>query len=162
MNFGLVQKMLLAQGLRMVPDFTILPFKMQGRPQFMIVGKEKNVRELADLIRMQTYIDLMSHPKAQLDPEARREALRALRGKGVCKAGDAGINCFPIHRRIGELLGYTPEQVNELRQLMAGDSIDRLPDIDYRGLNMPTGLRDEPRQPGFTNVSGRGPRERND
>lgn len=61
------------------------------------------------------------------------------------------MNCKPIHKRIGELLGYTDEQVdsfiNDPNAIPGG--YGHMPDVEYP-FELPPSLSDVPRKKGFS------------
>jgi len=55
------------------------------------------------------------------------------------------MNCQPIHKRIGELLGYTDQQVDDFLKSMGG--YKHMPDVEYP-FELPPALA-APRKKGF-------------
>lgn len=148
LNFGLVQKMMLQHGMKRRPDFTIQPINIPGfMDGWLAVGGEKEVREIYELLKLQRYMDIMSHPEnaSWMQVKDAVRAMRKYRDAEVCKVGEAGSCCLPLHQRIGQLLGYTDQQVTDFLHSLGSDGRECIPDIPYPG-SLPDVLRNAPRR----------------
>lgn len=145
---GEVQAELLKHGFKVRPDFHIIHMDLPNySSSSIIVGGRAAVEELWQLLRCQFYLDLISSPD---HPEINQDVIQQMNKKvlGQCRAycnrGTAGLQCKPIHKRIGELLGYTDEQIHDFLQSMTHGQ-DTLPDIDYP-MGLPQSLAGVPRR----------------
>jgi hypothetical protein len=107
-NVSIIQKMLLSQGVR-YNEFTILPLKGTLTGWIAAGREERDVRELARLLKLQEELCVTS---SMCSPAEMSKLLNALRhGENTFKImpdkmGDMGQRMGILHQKIGELLGY--------------------------------------------------------
>ena len=144
-----IQAELLAHGIKVRPDFHIIHMNLPGYSTANImVGGKAAVEELWKVYQCQFYLDqLSSGDHAAVTPEMMAKANNVMRGRCevLCKRGYGGMNCQPIHKRIGELLGYTDQQVDDFLKSMGG--YKHMPDVEYP-FELPPALA-APRKKGF-------------
>lgn len=145
---GEIQAELLKHGFQVRPDFHIIHMNLPNyAKRSIIVGGRAAVEELWKLFQCQYFLDIVSSPDhSEINADAIAKATRQLRGQcnGFCTRGMAGMQCKPIHKRIGQLLGYTDEQVDDFVNNMTG-GYDHLPDLQYP-VEIPRSLAGIPRR----------------
>jgi len=152
-NNGRIQAELLSHGLKVRPDFHILHMNL---PKYSIanifVGGRAAVEELWQIYKCQYFLDYASSDDHKnLTPEImnRINSMANSRCEVFCKRGEGGINCAPIHKRIGELLGYPEHQVDDfIKGLMSQKGYNHMPDLEYP-FELPPSLAAVPRKKGF-------------
>lgn len=149
-NSGQIQAELLAHGIKVRPDFHIVHMNLPGySTRNIIVGGKEPSEELWKLYKCQYYLDFISSPDhANVTPDVISKVNNMLHGRCdvFCKRGYAGMDCQPIHKRIGQLLGYTEEQVNDFLKSMGG--YNHIPDVKYP-IDLPSSIEKLPRKKGF-------------
>lgn len=153
-NAGAIQAELLKHGFKVRSDFAIVPIHLDKYMTTMIlVGGKAACDEMKTLYMCQFHLDLISSPAAQADPDKMARVPDIVHGKcdNYCGTpGPGGEKCMPIHRRIGQLLGYTQEQVEEfLAGMKTSGGYDHMPDVKYP-VDLPPSLASVPRRKGFT------------
>jgi len=138
---GEIQAELLKHGFKVRPDFHIIHMNLPNYSKMsIIVGGRAAVEELWKLFQCQYFLDVASSPdNPKIDDAAVNQAAKQLRGQcnRFCTHGNAGMTCKPIHKRIGQLLGYTKQQVDDFVNNITG--YDHLPDLEYP-IEMPRSL----------------------
>lgn len=153
-NAGAIQAELLKHGIQVRPDFHIIHMNLPGYTQAnIIIGGRKDAEELWSVLKCQYYLDMVSSDDHQtVTPELMVKVNSMMNGQCqvFCKPGEAGINCKPLHRRIGQLLGYTDEQVDTFLAGMTPDKggYDYMPDVQYP-FELPPSLAAVPKKKGF-------------
>lgn len=151
---GAIQAELLKHGIKVRPDFHIAHMNFPGYTQAnIVIGGRKDVEELLSVLKCQYYLDMVSSDDHQnVNPEllAKLDAMMAGQCKVFCNPGNAGINCKPLHRRIGQLLGYTDQQVDSFLAGMTPEKggYDHIPDVQYP-FELPPSLAAVPKKKGF-------------
>lgn len=115
----------------------------------IIVGGRAATEELWKVYQCQYFLDqLGTKNHTSVSPEIMAKVDKSMRGQcqSLCNQGYAGLNCQPIHKRIGELLGYTDQQVDDFLKSMGG--YNHMPDVDYP-FELPPSLANTPRGKGF-------------
>jgi len=154
-NAGALQSELLKHGIQVRPDFHIIHMNFPGYTQAnIIIGGRKDTEELWSILKCQYYLDMVSSDDhAEVSPELMGKVNDIMQGRCqvFCQPGNAGINCKPLHRRIGQLLGYTDEQVDSFLATMTPDKggYDHMPDIQYP-FELPPSLAAIPKKKGFS------------
>lgn len=149
-NIGEIQAELLSHGFKVRPDFHIIHMNLPNYSKAsIIVGGRAAVEELWKLMQCQYFLDIVSSPdNTEINANVIRDATKKMRGQctAYCNRGFAGMQCKPLHRRIGELLGYTDDQVNTYLNDVGG--YDHLPDLEYP-IELPQSLAGVPRRKGM-------------
>ena len=149
-DLGQVQAELLKAGIKVRPDFHIIHMNLPGYSTTnIIVGGREESEELWKLLKCQYYLDFISSDNhSHVTPEIMRQVNDMLHGKCdvFCQRGYGGMDCQPIHRRIGQLLGYTDQQVDDFISTMGG--YNHIPDVKYP-FELPASLASVPRKKGF-------------
>jgi hypothetical protein len=152
-NFGRIQAELLSYGIKTRPDFHIIHMDLPGYTSGqLIVGGKKPAEELWDLYKCQYYLDYVSSDDhSNVTPEVMKSVNDMMNGhcEVFCKVGSAGMNCKPLHKRIGQLLGYTDEQVDDFIHNSMQHGYNHIPDVPYP-FDLPDALKAIPRKKGFT------------
>lgn len=137
-NLGAVQAKLLQYGFKIRPDFSIVHINLPNyMTSWIAVGGKKQCEELKSLYECQYYLDNIS---------AVGNKDMQIKCKSYCTMGNAGMNCKPIHKRIGELLGYTEDQINHW--LHQTNGYNHIPDLEYP-FELPKSLNSVPRKIGY-------------
>lgn len=149
-NVGRVQAELLSHGIKVRPDFHMIHMDLPGYTKMnIIVGGKAAVEELWQIYKCQYYLDFISSDDHKnVSPEILDRVNKMLHGRCdvFCSRGYGGMNCQPIHKRIGELLGYTDEQVDTFLKSMGG--YKHMPDVEYP-FELPPSLASVPKRKGF-------------
>lgn len=149
-NLGRIQAELLTHGIKVRPDFHIIHMNLPGYSRTnIIVGGRAAAEELWKVYQCQYYLDfLTSADHGNVAPEIIGRVNQMLHGRCdvFCKRGYGGMNCKPIHKRIGELLGYTDQQVDSFLKDMKG--YNHMPDVEYP-FELPPALASAPKKKGF-------------
>lgn len=150
---GRVQAELLSHGIKVRPDFNIIYMNLPGYSKSqIIVGGKAATEELWKVYQCQYNLDFLSSgDHSEVTPEIMGRVNKMMHGRCevFCKRGEAGMNCIPIHKRIGELLGYTDEQVDGfLNDMKKVGGYNHMPDVEYP-VELPTSLAASPRKKGF-------------
>ena len=149
-NTGAIQAELLKAGIQIRSDFNIIHMNLPGYSTTnIIVGGRKETEELWKLLKCQYYLDFISSDDhSGVTPQTMKQVNDMLHGKCdvFCQRGYAGMDCQPIHKRIGQLLGYTDQEVDDFISSMGG--YNHMPDVDYP-FELPASLANVPRKKGF-------------
>lgn len=153
-NVGAIQGELLRHGFKVRPDFTVTPLFLPGyMTSMMLVGGKKACEEMKTLYMCQFHLDLISSPEIQSDPDKMAKVPDLVHDKcdAFCDmSGTGGDKCMPLHKRIGQLLGYTDQQVEEfLADMKERGGYDHMPDVKYP-VDLPPSLAGVPRKKGFS------------
>jgi hypothetical protein len=111
----------------------------------IIVGGRAAVEELWIVLQCQYYLDLLS--SGDTDAFDLQKVTTMLRGQCHCPIPSDPQGCKPVHRRIGQLLGYSDKEVDDFVSNMAG--YNHMPDVEYP-FELPSSLANVPKKKGFS------------
>ena len=109
----------------------------------IIVGGRAAVEELWIVLQCQYYLDLLS--SGDTDAFDLQKVTTMLRGQCHCPIPSDPQGCKPVHRRIGQLLGYSDKEVDDFVSNMAG--YNHMPDVEYP-FELPPSLANVPKNQG--------------